>query len=183
MEIGKPDGAETYDDDLTDPEIAKLNAAVKDLSSKVDHSQHTQQQASHNSFEQTWGAWALAKDDQGKELHPGAANMRALMGTYLEANPEQPGETLQDAFTRAYDAVKYVDPELREQTIKSEADAKAKEAAAAAEKQRKADLDKAKKAGRTVKSKSATVKPAPDTADTWKDGLEQAWDAAEEEAA
>lgn len=175
----KPDeGAGDETDEFYDPAISKLQAEVAGLSSKLEQSQQANQQASQNSFEQEWAVFANAKDDDGNETHPGAANLRSQMGAYLHANPEQSGETLQDVFARAYDHAKWSDPDLRKSAI--EADAKTKEAAR--ENERKADLKKAKKAGRTVKSKSAPVDEAPQPAETQREELERAWDAAVSES-
>jgi hypothetical protein len=88
-----------------------------------------------------WGSFVYARDKNGAPLYPGAANLRERVGHELRLRPEQPGESTRDALVRAYDAVKWSDPQLR-QSLLAERDR-----ASAAERLRKADLERAKRAG------------------------------------
>jgi hypothetical protein len=62
--------------------------------------------------------------------------------------------------------VKWTDPSIRE------ADARARDA----ERQRKADLAKAKSVGRVVKSKTMPGMNSPEPGETWRSELERQWD-------
>jgi hypothetical protein len=88
----------------------------------------------------------------------------------LLTNPQKPGESTNEALKRAYESVRWSDPQIRQSLL--DAEHKAKDA----ERQRKADLQKAKAAGRTVKSKSMPGSGRPIPADSWKEELEKQWD-------
>ena len=191
--VGKPNGA-SADDEFTDPAISALrqeNAAlrqhVQGLSTKIDQSQIQARQASDDSVLKEWAIFTQSKDEQGNELHPHAEALRALVGDELTRNPPALAETTQQALKRAYETVRWLNSDIRSSLVKSEADKARREAEEAAKKaadavkseaQRKADVDKAKKAGRTVKSKSAPVDEAPAESKTWKEEVERQWDEA-----
>lgn len=208
---GKPDNgagttADVADldiDEFTDPAVLKLRdrllsseetnrkllETVEGLSSKFDQSQQSQEQASHQQVFDAWTGFVDAKSDDGSDMHPGAGALRGRVAYELEhVAPPEPGETMLAAFKRAYDTVKVTNPEMLDKIVEariaertSEADKKA--AAAEREKTRKADLAKAKKAGRTVKSKSAPVGEAPAVGKTNREELERQWDHLSEQSA
>lgn len=169
VDLGKPEGAE---DEYADPTVSKLQAELGQIKTALQQFQQSQVQATHQSFEHEWLGFANAKDEQGHETFPGAEKLKVRMGQELSVSPQQPGETIRDALKRAYDSVKWVDPEIRQSIL--DAEAKAKDA----ERQRKEDLEKAKKAGRTVKSKSAPTTDERIPGKDWKDELERNWDQA-----
>jgi hypothetical protein len=102
--------------------------------------------------------------------NPQAAQLQQRIGIELLASPQQPGESTNDALKRAYESVRWADKGIRQQLLDAEHRAKD------AERQRKADLAKAKTAGRVVKSKSMPGSGRPIPADSWKDELEKQWD-------
>ncbi|MCI0418275.1 MAG: hypothetical protein L0312_03460 [Acidobacteria bacterium] len=154
-----------------DPEVAKLKAAISDLQSHIQLSERQQQEAITAQMNREWQGFVDAKDASGNPTHPKAEDLKLRMGSELHVSPPQPGESTSDALKRAYEAVKWTDPEVRQSIL--EAETKAKQAEAL----RKADLEKAKAAGRTVKPRSI---PATDTRPvakgSWKDELEANWE-------
>ena len=104
------------------------------------------------------------------QANPQAAPLQQRIGIELLTNPQKPGESTNEALKRAYESVRWSDPQIRQSLL--DAEHKAKDA----ERQRKADLQKAKAAGRTVKSKSMPGSGRPIPADSWKEELEKQWD-------
>ena len=98
------------------------------------------------------------------------STLRPLMGVYLTAYPQQPGETTSQCLTRAYEAAKWSDPSVRQSLL--EAETKKVNAAW----QRRVDIDKAKNAGRVVKSRSYpsadyTTAPASTGVASWEKSM------------
>lgn len=193
--VGKPTGAdEELDEEFLDPAVKALkqeNAALRQelqgLSTEVRQTQNSQRQASSDSVLKEWAIFAGSKDEQGNELYPEAENLRAMVGDELTRNPPGLTETSQDAFKRAYETVKWLDPNLRQSILDAEAEKARNEGKTEAQKaleakqkeaQRKADVGKAKQAGRVVKSKSAPVSEAPIESASWRDEVEKQWDEA-----
>ena len=102
--------------------------------------------------------------------HPDSENLRQAMGTILALNPPLPHETHRMAFQRAYEAARWTDPGIRKSLLEAEAKK------TSAEFQRKADISKAKNAGRTVRSRSTSADYTTAPANTWREELEKNWE-------
>lgn len=192
--VGKPEGADDEFDEFTDPQIValtkqnrELEAKLAGISTRIDQSQTQARQASDADVLREWAVFAQSKDDQGNDRYPQAEALRVQVGEELQRSPQRLGETMHQAFARAYDVVRWANPDLRQSLLdaevskaREEVEAKAKKTveAAKSEVQRKQDVDKAKKAGRTVKSKSTSVGDAPAVGETWKEEVEKQWDEA-----
>lgn len=172
VDLGTPAEAGTEGDDAEyHPAFSKLKAELQDLKNTLQASHQEQYQATQAQNEGEWTRFVEAKDGDGNPLYPHADKVRVSMGQELLGNPEKPGETTQDALKRAYEAASWKDPELRKPLVEAQVQA------AQAEQQRKADLHKAKSAGRTVKPKSnpaTDTRPAPK--ETWKEELDSNWE-------
>lgn len=184
--VGKLTGAGDPHDDDSDPDIRALkeqNQMLREelhgLATRFDHSQLSQQQAHQEQMMQDWVDFANAADENGQPLYPGAETLSALVGEELVRNPPALGETPHQTFARAYDTVKWLSPELRQSMLTAERE-KARAAAdgGGIEAQRKADVDKARRAGRTIRSKSTPVDEAPRDSLSWRDEVERQWDEA-----
>jgi hypothetical protein len=95
---------------------------------------------------------------------------RDRIGVELLLRPQQPGESAHEALQRAFAAVRWADPQIRQQLLDGERKAERAEA------QRKLDIAKAKAAGRMVKSKTFPGSERPSDTKTRKEELERAWD-------
>lgn len=184
--VGKLTGADDPDDDFADPDIRVLkdqNQMLREelhgLATRFDHSQLSQQQSRHQQMLREWDSFASAADENGHPLYPGAEDLTALVGEELLRNPAAFGETPHHAFARAYDTVKWLSPELRQSMLAAERE-KARTVADGGghEAQRRADVDKARRAGRTIRSKSTPVDEAPRDTPSWKEEVERQWDEA-----
>jgi hypothetical protein len=172
VDLGKPaDGAEM--DENADPEIAALKSAILEQQQMLQALVQQQHQSVARTFEQEWAGFQNAKDASGNPMFPEAEKLRIRMGQELQVNPQAPGETMRQALERAYEAVKWTDPDIRKSLLEAEA------RKAEAERQRKADLEKAKKAGdRPVKAKTAPGTDSRSPRGSWREELEQLWDQA-----
>jgi hypothetical protein len=84
----------------------------------------------HQTMEMSLESREIGGDGGGKPLFPAADTLKLAMGAILSAAPQQPGESVNQAFERAYKQA-YADAHA---AIKPKLDAEA------AERQRKADL-------------------------------------------
>lgn len=167
VDLGNPEGAEG---EYADPEIVKLRAMIAEQNQQLQSFMQSQQASVAQSYDIEWQGFQNAKDANGSPQFPGAESLKVRMGQELQVNPQASGESIRDALQRAYEAVKWTDPEIRKSII--EAEAKAKEA----EQRRKADLDKARKAkGPDVKAKSSPSTDQRIQPKSNKEALEQAW--------
>jgi hypothetical protein len=146
--------AEQYGVDLGSDPYSQESEQVAALRSQVEGLQN------YIAAQRHYGWQAFASE------HGVTEPVMQAMGVYLSAHPQQPGETDAQAFRRAFEAVKWTDPGIRE------ADARARDA----ERQRKADLAKAKSVGRVVKSKTMPGMNSPEPGETWRSELERQWD-------
>lgn len=175
-------------DDYLDPDIKALKDAlgqqatqISELSTKIDQSHTATRQASETQVLNEWAGFAQAIGEDGQPLHPHADDLRQLVGYELSKNPPQMGESNRDAFKRAYDAVKWTVPEIREtlmQTQQKEVEVEVTEQERAAQHQK--DVEKAKKVKKPPRTKSEPVNEAPVVGETWGEELGRQWDAAEE---
>lgn len=173
VDLGNPtEGAE---EDYTELGGFNPNAFQQQVIAAVQQTlQQTQAQAQAQSFEQEWTGFQNAKDANGQPTYPAADKLKLAMGSWLNVNPQQNGESIRDALARSYEAVKWTDPEIRKSIL--EAENKAKEA----ERQRKADIEKAKKAGdKPLRAKTASNVDDRAPANSWRDELERNWDQAQ----
>jgi hypothetical protein len=143
------------------PAVTALNAEVHQLQTQI------QQQAATQALAEDWYAFQGARGANGSPLYPGVEKLKAMMGHILQSSPPQPGETTRQALDRAYHAA-YADAYA---AIKPKIDAEA------AERQRKADVARARKAtGPSVRSKTTPGANARIPASSWKDELDSVWD-------
>lgn len=158
--------------DDVDPAVAArlkaLEGTVSNVSSHLTQAQTAQATASQQQYDQLWSEFSQAKDEAGNLLRPQAERLRESLAAAMGTLKPEAGETLRQQLDRAYDNVIWSDPEARAGLLKAE-DAKRDNA-------RKAAVEKAKKAGQPVKSRSAAVGEAPKPADSWKEQLEHEWD-------
>jgi hypothetical protein len=126
--------------------------------------QHEQKMAAQKQayFDQEWLAF--------QHEHQVPDSLRQAMGVYLSVNPQQPGETPRQALLRAYEQAKWSDPGIRQSIVEAEIQARTVEA------QRKADLAKARNAGRVVRSKTMPGTNSHEPAASWREELERNWD-------
>ena len=92
------------------------------------------------------------------------------MAMHLTAYPQQPGETMAQCLARAYEASKWSDPSVRQSLLEAETKK------INSEWRRRVDIDKAKAAGRVVKSRSVPVSDDRELGKTWKDELTRQWE-------
>lgn len=141
-----------------------LNAQVQQLQAQL------RREAGTRTVMESWHAFSTARDRAGNLLYPGAAQLRGPMGLVLQSDPPRLGETPYQALERAYKAA-FADAYA---AIKPKLDAEA------AERQRKADLEKARRAGnRQVRAKTAPSVNSRVPAASWREELERQWDRAE----
>ena len=179
-------GATEQDDEFRDPDIATLkqqNKLLQDgllgLASKFDQAQLSMEQAGEDSVQREWSVFAHSMDDQGNALYPQADELKVLVGEELTRNPPAAGETLTQAFDRAYDTVKWLNPDLRQSMLAAErARALSGSGDDARENRRRADVEKAQRAGRTLNSRSMPVDDVPSQTASWKEEVERQWDEA-----
>lgn len=177
-------GASHPDDEFQDPEIAALkqqNKLLQDgllgLASKFDQAQLSMERADEDSVQREWSVFAHSMDDQGNALYPQADELKVLVGEELTRNPPAAGETLPQAFDRAYDTVKWLNPDLRQSMLAAErARALSGSGDDVREHRRRADVEKAQRAGRTLASRSMPVDDAPSQTASWKEEVERQWD-------
>lgn len=178
VDLAKPDEGGGVDE-YADPQLTALEQRVSQLQTQLSQSQTNQQQASQDYVERQWQAFVGASGEDGKTLYPGADRLRSVISVKLTTLPDVPGETPQQAFKRAYDEVKWADPEIRQSLMEAERKAElAKTQEAEREKARKADVQKAKKVGRQVKSSGKPTSEAPKQSKDWKEELERQFDQA-----
>jgi hypothetical protein len=115
-------------------------------------------------FDREWFAFASE--------HNVPDSLKQPMGLHLMLNPQMPHETTRQALERAFEQAKWTDPETRQSILEAEIHART------AEQQRKADLVKARNAGRVVKSKTMPGMNSHEPAATWREELEKQWDRA-----
>jgi hypothetical protein len=113
-------------------------------------------------FDREWFAFASE--------HNVPDSLRQPMGLHLMLNPQMPHETTRQALERAHEHAKWTDPEIRQSILEAEIQARTAEA------QRKADLAKARNAGRVVKSKTVPGMNSHEPGETWRSELERQWD-------
>jgi hypothetical protein len=118
-----------------------------------------------------WQSFIRATDKSGSALYPGAHALKVRIGAELQMHPEQPGESTAAALQRAYDAVKWSEPVLREQLLAQ------RDKEQAIERQRRDNLSKAKRAGTPApRAKSFPGADIRAPKATLKQELEAVWD-------
>lgn len=168
------DQAQAVEEEFLDPaaaarirqlegQITELQRTTTDNLNKLSQANTT---ASQRQYLETWNSFTTSSQD-GKPLYPHAERLKTRIGQELQlmSNEETAGKTLPDLLKLAYDRAAWVDESARADLLKTRQDI-----------QRKAEVQKAKKAGRVVKSKSDGTSKAPAEAGSWKDGLHSAWD-------
>lgn len=145
-------------------QVTELQRNTTDNLNKLTQANNT---ASQQQMNDTWNAFSTASQE-GKPLYPHAERLKQNVGWEL-ARMAQSGETngkpITDSLKIAYERAAWADESARQDMLKSREDL-----------HRKAEVQKAKKAQRVVKSKSEAAPKAPSAAGSWKGGLEEAWD-------
>lgn len=153
--------------EYVDPQFAQLNQRLNEVQGSIQAQQQQAAQANIAALQQQIDDFQNAKDDQGNLLHPHFESVKAHMQGLLSS---ETAKDLQDA----YDQAVWAAPEIRSDLLKLQQEKAAKEREAA----RKAEVAKAKKAGKKVKPSKADVKvesKAP--AGSWLGQLSEDWDA------
>lgn len=170
---------------LMDPEVARLRSeygqfsqqavqAIQALQARIDAQEHEKAEyarqqvvVAQQSMQKQWTDFRSAQDDHGQLKHPHADTLMKQMGAIMETNPKiaamADGPAKLDA---AYQAALWASDDLRASLVEQE------RARAAAEAQKKADADKAKRAAAVRPATGAPTMPAK------KGGLDAALDAA-----
>lgn len=128
-------------DDYKDPYVAQLEQKVAQLEGKVGQVANSFQQNESQAITQKIDQFAKETNGDGSLKHPHFERLRTTMGNFMAQNP---GETL----GTAYDKAMRTDPELYQEMVAREVQAKLK--AEEKERIRKADIEKAKKAKRNL---------------------------------
>ena len=131
-------------DEYIDPTVAKLQKELSELKNGWQQFANAQQQSAWSSAVSYIQAFAAAVDEAGNPTHPHVNRVADTMTALLSSAPRDrmgnPALSLEDAYQRAVRA----DPELYGEALK----AAEQKALAKVESERKAAVDKAKKAGR-----------------------------------
>lgn len=161
---------EEYLDPAAAAEIRRLNAELSTVRKEVKDSlgsvTQAQQTASQRQVDDQWRAFASTSEN-GKPLFPHADRLKVRIGTELQlmSKEEVDGKAMPEILKIAYSRAAWADDAARQDMMKTSVDLK-----------RKAEVQKAKKAGRVVRSKSDEAPKTPSKAGSWKEGLEETWD-------
>lgn len=155
------------EDEYTDPQVAQLNQRLDQIQGSIQTQQQQAALSQTAALQKQIDDFQNATDESGNPAHPHFEKVRGHMQGLLAS---ETAKDLQDAYDQAVWAV----PEIRSDLLKLQQEKAAKERDAT----RKAELAKAKKAGKKVKTSKADVKvesKAP--ANSWSEELSENWDA------
>ena len=166
-------------DPVVNQRLKGIESQLQSLAENLTQTQQSQEEASQRQIQETWQAFAGAKDDQGNVLYPNAEGLKTKIAYELQTLESIPRETAGALLKRAYDNVKWTDPALRQTILDAQAKAetdKAKAETDKAEAKRRESVEKAKRAGSDPKSKSGPVSEAPPEGESRRESLEREWD-------
>ncbi len=163
--INLADISEQSEDDAVAPEIAQVNQRISGIERVIQSSQTQAQTQLTQNAEAQVTVFAEEKDDAGDLVHPHFAEVRAVMGALVSANPELDVQT-------AYENAVWANPQLREADLakqRQEADKATEqrraEATKTAEQEKRVKAKKAKKAANGVKGTAEPPGPGVETAE------------------
>lgn len=162
-------GAEAaMDDDPRAREIAELRQQVFGLAQGYQSMTAAQQQERINAQNRQIEQFTTAKDDKGQPLYPHVDRVVDHM-TPLFAAKLNAGVPLPDALKAAYEEAVWANPDVRREVIAAE------EAKRAADAQRRAAVDQAKRAGGNVRSSPITTATAPASTGSLREELQRTY--------
>lgn len=151
-------------DDYKDPYVVQLEQKIAQLEGAVGQVSNSFQQQHQQQYQNEINAFSQAKNTDGSPKHPHFERVRTAMASFMTTNQ---GETLSTAYEKAVRA----DPELYQEIVAREVQQKLQEQER--ERIRKADLEKAKKAKRSLNSHGSSTR-APNKVNSLDDAFNAA---------